>query len=201
MRLVLRSRSWKQSTGPEQLVGAPAEVTEAVCAGRRASGACRHFRAWCACTENCGARSRRWPSRPARRCALCGSRALTVHVAPARVSRATLITNIVSDRRVARRRTLAPLLQPRGRRDDGLQLHGAAHCHSHRSDLVLEFALRHQGMGARRGLASGTHAARSQGGGPAPGFLADRNAVPHLRCASKRSTCLRRTSSPATTSP
>ena len=28
MRLVLRSRSWKQTTGPEQLVGSPAEVTE-----------------------------------------------------------------------------------------------------------------------------------------------------------------------------
>ena len=30
MRLVLRSRSWKPSTGREQLVGAPAEVTEAL---------------------------------------------------------------------------------------------------------------------------------------------------------------------------
>jgi membrane-bound serine protease (ClpP class) len=30
MRLVLRSRRWKQSTGPEQLVGAAAEVTEAI---------------------------------------------------------------------------------------------------------------------------------------------------------------------------
>jgi len=30
MRLVLRSRSWKQSTGSEQLVGAEAEVTEAI---------------------------------------------------------------------------------------------------------------------------------------------------------------------------
>lgn len=30
MRLVLRSRMWKQSTGTDQLVGAPAEVTEAI---------------------------------------------------------------------------------------------------------------------------------------------------------------------------
>src|SRR2546427_12463366 len=30
MRLVLRSRDWKQSTGAEQLVGAQAEVTEAI---------------------------------------------------------------------------------------------------------------------------------------------------------------------------
>jgi membrane-bound serine protease (ClpP class) len=30
MRLVLRSRSWKQSTGAEQLVGTEAEVTEAI---------------------------------------------------------------------------------------------------------------------------------------------------------------------------
>jgi membrane-bound serine protease (ClpP class) len=30
MRLVLRSRSWKQTTGTEQLTGAPAEVTEAI---------------------------------------------------------------------------------------------------------------------------------------------------------------------------
>ena len=37
MRLVLRSRSWKQSTGREQLVGSPAEVTEPLvqAAGRR----------------------------------------------------------------------------------------------------------------------------------------------------------------------
>jgi membrane-bound serine protease (ClpP class) len=32
MRLVLRSRSWKQSTGAEQLLGAQAEVTEAIAA-------------------------------------------------------------------------------------------------------------------------------------------------------------------------
>jgi membrane-bound serine protease (ClpP class) len=30
MRLVIRSRSWKQTVGPERLVGATAEVTEAV---------------------------------------------------------------------------------------------------------------------------------------------------------------------------
>jgi membrane-bound serine protease (ClpP class) len=30
MRLVLRSRSWKQSTGTQQLLGAQAEVTEAI---------------------------------------------------------------------------------------------------------------------------------------------------------------------------
>jgi membrane-bound serine protease (ClpP class) len=30
MRLVLRTRSWKQTTGREQLTGAPAEVTEAI---------------------------------------------------------------------------------------------------------------------------------------------------------------------------
>ena len=30
MRLVLRSRAWKQAVGPEQLVGATAEVTEAL---------------------------------------------------------------------------------------------------------------------------------------------------------------------------
>jgi membrane-bound serine protease (ClpP class) len=30
MRLVLRTRGWKQTTGREQLTGAPAEVTEAI---------------------------------------------------------------------------------------------------------------------------------------------------------------------------
>jgi membrane-bound serine protease (ClpP class) len=39
MRLVLRSRGWKQSTGPEQLVGAAAEVTEAIEAEAAPSGA------------------------------------------------------------------------------------------------------------------------------------------------------------------
>jgi membrane-bound serine protease (ClpP class) len=39
MRLVLRSRGWKQSTGPEQLVGASAEVTEAIEAEAAPSGA------------------------------------------------------------------------------------------------------------------------------------------------------------------
>jgi membrane-bound ClpP family serine protease len=37
--LVLRSRGWKQSTGPEQLVGAAAEVTEAIEAETAQSGA------------------------------------------------------------------------------------------------------------------------------------------------------------------
>jgi membrane-bound ClpP family serine protease len=30
MRLVLRTRNWKQTTGPEQMIGARAEVTEAI---------------------------------------------------------------------------------------------------------------------------------------------------------------------------
>ncbi len=38
MRLVLRSRGWKQTTGPEQLVGASAEVTEAIEAEAGTSG-------------------------------------------------------------------------------------------------------------------------------------------------------------------
>ena len=41
-------------------------------------------------------------------------------------------------------------------------------------DLDLEFALRDQGMGARRGAAPGTHAAGAQGRGIAARFLADR---------------------------
>ncbi len=66
--------------------------------------------------------------------------------------------------------------------------------------LVLEFALRDQGMGARRGSAPGAHEAGREGPGLAPGFLADRDALRGFRCASKRWMCLRRTSSRATTS-
>ncbi len=66
MRLVLRSRSWKQSTGREQLVGAPARSDRASSCGSRTA---RFFRAWCGCTANCGAPWRGRRFRPERRCA------------------------------------------------------------------------------------------------------------------------------------
>ena len=70
MRLVLRTRGWKQTTGREQLTGAAAEVTEAICARRRAKA---RSRGWCACTANSGARWRRRRFRPVRACASCAS--------------------------------------------------------------------------------------------------------------------------------
>ncbi len=45
MRLVLRSRTWKQTTGKEELVGEEAEVTETVGAGQRRRNGLRARRA------------------------------------------------------------------------------------------------------------------------------------------------------------
>ena len=46
MRLVLRSRHWKQSTGKEELVGEEAEVTEAVGSGNAAGMVFVHGELW-----------------------------------------------------------------------------------------------------------------------------------------------------------
>jgi membrane-bound serine protease (ClpP class) len=46
MRLVLRSRNWKQSTGKEELIGEEAEVTEAVGAGEAAGMVFIHGELW-----------------------------------------------------------------------------------------------------------------------------------------------------------
>ena len=67
MRLVLRSRGWKQTTGREQLIGAAGEVTEAIpLGGRRRLGNGAHAR-------RIVARRRRRRFRPARACASCAS--------------------------------------------------------------------------------------------------------------------------------
>ena len=57
MRLVLRSRTWKQTTGREQLIGRAGGSHRA--RSRHAGGRRSVFRAWCACTANCGAPWRR----------------------------------------------------------------------------------------------------------------------------------------------
>ncbi len=51
MRLVLRSRTWKLSTGKEELIGEEGEVSEPVGAGDAG--------AWYSSTANCGAPRRR----------------------------------------------------------------------------------------------------------------------------------------------
>ena len=102
MRLVLRSRSWKQSTGAEQLLGAEAEVTEAiappaeVALGTAATPGAAHWallhrspeppmeaklqrmapsEEWCACAANSGAPSPRNRFRRERTSACCAPQA------------------------------------------------------------------------------------------------------------------------------
>ncbi len=56
MRLVLRSREWKQTSGKEELLGARAEVTEAFAPVSGEAAPRLRFQAWCACAANSGAR-------------------------------------------------------------------------------------------------------------------------------------------------
>jgi membrane protein implicated in regulation of membrane protease activity len=140
MRLVLRSRSWKQSTGLEQLAGLEGQVTEALVSAA--------------------------PGGPAR-----GMVRPEGHAHPRSQGRWVDFAC----------RTEADFAERRRLMRRGVSIEKEAQNGSDREsdcalcfpDLVLEFPVHHQGMGARRGVASRADAARSEARGVAAGVLAD----------------------------
>ena len=146
MRLVLRSRSWKQATGKEELIGEEGEVTEPV-GSAGATGMVRvHGELWRAAAgarrEYSGGRARaREKSRRADARSGTGQvAAVGGFVASASEEAVMDFVNcwMFGDRRVV------------------IFL-----------DLAFQFGLRDQGMGARRGAAPGAHAAGGEGRGAA----------------------------------